>query len=65
MTMNNPVEAVIHRIALAVAAGTYTLEYGIEEAVNSIDDLFGGRPHMYDFEKVRRAVVAKVNEMNE
>jgi hypothetical protein len=63
MTMSNPIEAVIHRIALAVAAGTSTLEYGIDEAVTSIDDLFDGKPHMYDFEKVRRAVVAKVNEL--
>lgn len=62
--MSNAIDAVIHRVALAISAGTYTLEYGIQEAVDSIDDLFGGKPHIYDFAKVKREVVAKINEMN-
>ena len=58
------VEKILSRCSLAIDAGETTIEEGAKEALSCISDLFNGKPHFYDLNKVKSAVVAKVNAMN-
>jgi hypothetical protein len=58
----NPIEAVFDRIAKSVAAGVYTLEAGVNEAERTIGDLFSGKPHGYDVDKIYDEVTNRLSQ---
>jgi hypothetical protein len=56
----NPVDAIFDRLVKSVEAGVYTIDAASSEALRDIRDLYDGKPHGFDLDRVYNEVLARV-----